>query len=639
MECSICLQPINARGGVPLAIPGCCGGTFHQTCLNNVTAAGNLSCPLCRVALPAAMIQNPTANLPLPPANNNFGFGGAANTLFGSSATRSPANNFSFGGAANVFGFGGGNQARTANVSLFPDDEILLPAPVSAVIATTTVASSASAATASPPALSLTSINEYDPIHCAPIEKFYSSVGIKFLEPVSAVARTPLDVVCILDTSGSMGGSKIEELKKAMNFVVATLNEHDRLSIVDFNSNASIVQGFTRMTDANKLKSDQNINSLHASGGTDIYAGLHLGHELITHRLRSNPMSCMFLLTDGQDNNRLQEKMQIAQSLKAAGSSLFVFGFGADHDANHLTAITNAAEGSFIYVETNDNVIDAFGGAIGSQMSGMMYNVRVEITIPEHSQNTFKQTHAGAYRVNTLSAGKSIEVVFTSLFAGEFRDILLEMKLPASPATDLYPLFETSARFDINQSDGSAERTTVQLPRFPNTIRRSAELMTLKIENRNVEMDYKIQRVETTKAMEEAVLLADRGKNTEAKVLLQAQIDVIQASPVRNDLKMQALLADVEMSMQNCTRERYEYGGKANMMESCQSNNMQRQVYSKCVNSPSAFQSCSSSSNQLRANISKTAGPPSVVSAPNPVSNRSSKLNLKPNPPSPNPKI
>jgi hypothetical protein len=82
----------------------------------------------------------------------------------------------------------------------------------------------------------------------------------------------------------------------------------------------------------------------------------------------------MFLLNDGQDAN-LQQKLATAKALKASGSSLFEFGFGADHDSQQLTAISNAAEGSFIFVETSDTVIDAFGGAIGGQMSGLMYNI------------------------------------------------------------------------------------------------------------------------------------------------------------------------------------------------------------------------------------------------------------------------
>ena len=76
-ECSICLQPLDGRGGVPIMSPGCCGKFFHQPCVNQLIATGaNLACPNCRTAFPAAQNpiptiqqQSPLMNLPqAPPA-------------------------------------------------------------------------------------------------------------------------------------------------------------------------------------------------------------------------------------------------------------------------------------------------------------------------------------------------------------------------------------------------------------------------------------------------------------------------------------------------------------------------------------------------------------------------------------------
>ena len=42
----------------------------------------------------------------------------------------------------------------------------------------------------------------------------------------------PIDLILALDISGSMAGSKIELLKETVNFIVDTLSERDRISIV-----------------------------------------------------------------------------------------------------------------------------------------------------------------------------------------------------------------------------------------------------------------------------------------------------------------------------------------------------------------------------------------------------------------------
>ena len=58
-------------------------------------------------------------------------------------------------------------------------------------------------------------------------------------------------MVCVLDISGSMAGSKIELLKETVNFVVDTLSEGDRISIVQFNHRAKRLTPMKRLTQEN----------------------------------------------------------------------------------------------------------------------------------------------------------------------------------------------------------------------------------------------------------------------------------------------------------------------------------------------------------------------------------------------------
>lgn len=50
--------------------------------------------------------------------------------------------------------------------------------------------------------------------------------------------RAPIDLVCVVDQSGSMGGEKIALLRKTLIDIVNQLSELDRLAIVSFNSDA-----------------------------------------------------------------------------------------------------------------------------------------------------------------------------------------------------------------------------------------------------------------------------------------------------------------------------------------------------------------------------------------------------------------
>lgn len=63
--------------------------------------------------------------------------------------------------------------------------------------------------------------------------------------------RVPLDLICVVDQSGSMSGEKINLLKRTLNYIVEQLNENDRLAVVSFNTTAfDRSRGLKRMTQA-----------------------------------------------------------------------------------------------------------------------------------------------------------------------------------------------------------------------------------------------------------------------------------------------------------------------------------------------------------------------------------------------------
>lgn len=54
----------------------------------------------------------------------------------------------------------------------------------------------------------------------------------------SVQSRVPIDLVCVVDRSGSMSGNKMQLLKETLVYLTSQLDEFDRLAIVAFNSSA-----------------------------------------------------------------------------------------------------------------------------------------------------------------------------------------------------------------------------------------------------------------------------------------------------------------------------------------------------------------------------------------------------------------
>jgi Ca-activated chloride channel family protein len=53
--------------------------------------------------------------------------------------------------------------------------------------------------------------------------------------------RAPLNISLVIDRSGSMSGEKLENVKRAVEFVIQNLNPADYLSIVQYDNNVQVL--------------------------------------------------------------------------------------------------------------------------------------------------------------------------------------------------------------------------------------------------------------------------------------------------------------------------------------------------------------------------------------------------------------
>lgn len=569
--CAICLESAQSRGGgVPLTSPGCCGSWFHQHCL---------------------------LQLPLDPANSVFAFGGNTNQ----NSRRCP-NCRSLFQLQVPFATLISNSQVPSNGPLFEEEEVI----------TVEETETTSTNTERPrPSLVLSASAEFPVISTAENKTLYSRVSVNYPDNLTATVASQssaLDVVCILDNSGSMSGSKISSLIAAMDFVIDSLGPRDRLSIVAFNSIASIVHGLIKMTSSNKAKAKEVLHArLHAGGGTDIFAGMKLGNDILQSRRTKNPVSTMFLLTDGQDRNHTESKMELARSLRASNCSLFVFGFGSDHDSEHMAAIAEAGEGTFCYIDTDETVVDAFGGTIGTLQGG---SAMTDIVLSVETSNlvSIGQVQAGRYVSIVGGLNRSIATVqFKNLYQGETREVLLQLSVPtvAAPVDD-YKLFSLSAIYNLSdtvqtqQAEGASLSIRRESPDHPDVLSASRDIL----------VDVQMNRIETMTAIEKAIQAADRNDFSTANKLIESAMNKVQTSTSMNAANKitGSLLADLqEASSKVKSREEYDRrGGRSAMTECVTENNYQRSCYTK-AGKASKYQTFNSNITQGRAFSSRSA--------------------------------
>lgn len=144
----------------------------------------------------------------------------------------------------------------------------------------------------------------------------------------SDVLTEPLDIVLIIDESGSMNGEKIRTTREAaMDFVEEVDLSVSQVGVVGFNTAARLRSPMIQ--DEDRLR--RAIQRLSASGGTNIAVALARARQEM--RLRGRPEEArpiFVLLSDGYNNAGHAPVLSEATKAKREGIEIFTIGIQAD---------------------------------------------------------------------------------------------------------------------------------------------------------------------------------------------------------------------------------------------------------------------------------------------------------------------
>merc|ERR1712038_2142630 len=170
----------------------------------------------------------------------------------------------------------------------------------------------------------------------------------------------PKHLVFVLDTSGSMGGEKIQQLKDAMFTVLEDLKETDFFNMIEFNSGVShwSREGFDSFqpaefsefypaTEENKNEAIKSVIELSAGGGTNLNEAILAGLEVAETALKREALprdvkSLIVFLTDGLGSTSSDViKANIKTKNRDLQVPVFTVAFGADTDISLLQSIAS----------------------------------------------------------------------------------------------------------------------------------------------------------------------------------------------------------------------------------------------------------------------------------------------------------
>ncbi len=203
------------------------------------------------------------------------------------------------------------------------------------------------------------------------------------VDPGMQTSEVTREIVLVIDTSGSMSGEKMRRVKEGAEFVLGYLDEDDYISIVEFNSSASVVLEAARYGEIGRDRAAEHVERMTAGGGTDIYEGLQLATEQLSGLPTGEDVARrVLLLSDGKDNRRGPEDFdRQARDIDERGIRIRAAGVGSDYEEETIRTLGTVARGQWRHIEEASEIGSFFGEAVeqASTVVGTDAQLRMDI--------------------------------------------------------------------------------------------------------------------------------------------------------------------------------------------------------------------------------------------------------------------
>lgn len=254
-------------------------------------------------------------------------------------------------------------------------------------------------------------------------QKFYLLLDIFPTNQHNPDLLPPVNVCLVIDKSTSMQGVLLDKIKLEAISLLKLLRDQDTISVVAFSDFAEVIFPPTKVS--NIISNVAKIQSIHASGSTEIFQGLSAGVQLLQDISPNDQIKQLILLTDGHTYGDEKRCIDLIRMASEDGISFQAIGIGESWNDEFLDNLSTVSSGETRFVSTAKEMYDSLVEKIKS--SGILFARSINIEMELNPLVELSYSFRLSPDLSPLEISKQIQL--GNLFIGKHLRILFEFKI------------------------------------------------------------------------------------------------------------------------------------------------------------------------------------------------------------------
>ena len=350
--------------------------------------------------------------------------------------------------------------------------------------------------------------------------------------------RVPLNVALVVDRSGSMAGPKLTHAKEAARKLITSLRKGDRLAIVSYGSDVTLVPSQVINT-ASRAYLNTVVENMVDGGGTYLSGGFERARDEVLRVSGDGYLNRVILISDGQANEGIIDTTRLSKMSREAltrAVHLTTMGVGLSFNETLMTAMAEHGGGHYYFIEDSSSMAGIFSKELKTLMNTVARKATVTMTLEpgvelvEVFGYTYEQT------------GRKVTIRLPDIYGGQQRKIMCKLRVPSSSIGEISVARVELDFLDVNSDSelSTATAARVRVTDDEDSVDRG----------KNKDVLVKAEQVVISKNLNKAMTAYGTGDVSSAKATLRTQISrVMRANADLKDPMLRRAVRKMKRSL------------------------------------------------------------------------------------------